>query len=274
MDTVENLGLSEEQQAMLDHALIEAHESDTILPTNSATLLVDESSSRFSSASWFNKIQTQSVSLIGLGGIGSYVAFLLGRIKIRDLYLYDFDTVEEGNLSGQLYSIEDVGTLKRQAIANKIRKYSNHHFIYSSGEFTASHSVTPITIGALDNMATRRLVFLTWKRYIDRLPVSERENCLLIDGRLAAEEFQVFCMRGSDKYLIDKYACEWLFDDSAAEETLCSYKQTSFCANMIASVMVNLLVNHVANLCDPLIPRELPFYTRYDAERMYFKTEM
>lgn len=71
-----------------------------------------------------------------------------------------------------------------------------------------------------------------------------------------------------------KYENEWLFDDTEAEETLCSYKQTSFCANMIASVMVNLFVNFIANQCEPLIERELPFYTSYDAERMHFKTEM
>jgi hypothetical protein len=44
-------------------------------------------------------------------------------------------------------------------------------------------------------------------------------------------------------------------------------------ANMIASVMVNLFVNFVANQCDPLVPRDLPFYTSYSAETMYYKTE-
>ena len=44
-------------------------------------------------------------------------------------------------------------------------------------------------------------------------------------------------------------------------------------ANMIASVMVNLFVNFVANQCKPLIERDLPFYTTYSAETMYYKTE-
>jgi hypothetical protein len=64
-----------------------------------------------------------------------------------------------------------------------------------------------------------------------------------------------------------------LFDDSEAEETICSYKQTSFCANMIASVMVNCFVNFIANQCNPLIPRDVPFFTEYDASMMFFKTE-
>ena len=70
-----------------------------------------------------------------------------------------------------------------------------------------------------------------------------------------------------------KYENNYLFNDSEAEETVCSYKQTTFCANMIASVIVNLFVNFVANECNPLIPRDLPFLTRYDASTMFFKTE-
>ncbi len=45
-------------------------------------------------------------------------------------------------------------------------------------------------------------------------------------------------------------------------------------ANMIGSVMVNLFVNFVANECDPVFPRDVPFLTTYDASTMYFKVEM
>lgn len=91
---------------------------------------------------------------------------------------------------------------------------------------------------------------------------------------MAAEEFQVFAIKGDDKRAMEIYEEEWLFDDSEAEETLCSYKQTTFMANMIGSVMVNLFVNFVANECDPVFPRDVPFLTTYDASTMYFKVEM
>ena len=70
---------------------------------------------------------------------------------------------------------------------------------------------------------------------------------------------------------MDRYEKEFLFRDSEAEETLCSYKQTTFMANMIGSVMVNLFVNFCANECNPLIPRDLPFFTEYSADTMFFK---
>lgn len=275
--TTDNLGLSEEEEALLQATLEQAHEDDNreILPLNSESLLIDESSSRFSSAIWFNKIGEQIVTLAGLGGIGSYVALLLGRLKVSRLVIYDDDIVDGTNLSGQLFATQDIGDSKARSVCRLLREFAQYYNIISNeGRYNAGSPSTNIMICGFDNMTARQTFYDKWKLRVMGLSEEEREKCLFIDGRLAAEEFQVFCIKGSDTYLMQKYENEWLFDDNEAEATLCSYKQTSFCANMIASVMVNLFVNFIANQCDPLIERELPFYTNYDAERMYFKTEM
>lgn len=88
---------------------------------------------------------------------------------------------------------------------------------------------------------------------------------------MAAEEFQILCIKGDDEYNINRYSNEYLFSDAEADETICSYKQTTFCANMIASYMVNLFVNFCANEVGAY--RDLPFLTAYNAETMYLKTE-
>ena len=287
MDTI-NLqaypSLSEAENVLLEAALEEAHNTEPaetteekakeILPANSSTLLLDETSSRFSSAIWFSKIAEKTVTLAGVGGIGSYVAFLLSRLKVYRLFLFDDDVVDLSNLSGQLFSISDVGTPKVSAINDFIRRYANYYDVSSRAtRVDSSYHGTKIMICGFDNMTARKDYFRAWESYVDSLPKEERSDCLFIDGRLAAEEFQVFCMKGDDVFLRNKYNEEWLFEDDEAEATLCSYKQTSFCANMIASVMVNLFVNFVANQCYPLIERDLPFFTYYDASRMAFKTE-
>ena len=60
--------------------------------------------------------------------------------------------------------------------------------------------------------------------------------------------------------------------DAQAEETQCSLKQTTYLACMIGSVIVNLFTNWTANLLNPIIPYDLPFFTEYDAQNMIFKT--
>lgn len=61
--------LSEEEQAILDQAVEEAHQE---IPVNSATLLVDDTTSRFSSAIWYENIQKKVIILAGVGGIGRF----------------------------------------------------------------------------------------------------------------------------------------------------------------------------------------------------------
>lgn len=260
--------LNQEQRDLLDQTV----EESIVIPVNSTSILVEEATSRFSSAIWYENIQTKQVLLAGLGGIGSYVAFLLARMNINFMTLYDPDVVEEANMSGQLYGRGDVGNSKVNSIAQMIGEYANYHSIYGiQDSFTENSSTEYIMICGFDNMEARKAFYFAWKNRVN-LYTHEKARCLLIDGRLAAEEFQVFAIRGDDRFNMERYEREFLFSDEEAEETICSYKQTSFMANMIGSVMVNLFVNFVANECDPLIDRDLPFFTEYNAQNMFFNT--
>lgn len=263
--------LSKEEAQILEQAVEDAHNE---IPRNSGSLLVDESTSRFSSAIWYEAIQRKTVILAGVGGIGSYVGFLLARMKPAALFIYDPDVVETVNMSGQLYSREDIGNPKVSALSRMISKYCDYNSVFAVPErFDESNDASDIMICGFDNMAARKTFFNKWLDHVRGKSEAERANCLYIDGRLAAEEFQVLCIKGDDEFNINRYEKEFLFSDIEADATVCSYKQTTFMANMIASVMVNLFVNFVANQCEPLIDRDLPFYTTYSAETMYYKTE-
>lgn len=260
-------------QDAIDAIVEEAHTTE--IPVNSASLQVRESTSRFSSAIWYNKIQEKTIMLAGLGGIGSYVGFLLSRLHPALIYLIDPDTVDTVNMSGQLYGRMDIHRNKTFALTEKMRLYSDYFSVITSEErFNENSAPQEIMICGFDNMKARKVFFEKWKSLVDSYGTDEQKaNCLYIDGRLAAEEFQVFCIRGDDTYNINKYSEKYLFSDSEADNTVCSYKQTTFMANMIGSIMVNLFVNFVANQCNPLIDRDLPFYTTYNAETMFYKTE-
>lgn len=262
--------LTEEEQAILDQAVEDAHQE---IPTNSATLLVDEATSRFSSAIWYENIRNKTIILAGIGGIGSHLGFLLARMKPISMFIYDDDIVETANMSGQLYGQSDLGKPKVSALAEMIRNYADYSSVFAISErFTNESEASDIMICGFDNMAARSLFFDKWLDHVKSKPEEERCKCLYLDGRLDAEMFQIFCIRGDDNYSIDRYEGEFLFSDAEADETVCSYKQTTFCANMIASYMVNLFVNFCANEVGAY--RDLPFFTVYNAETMYLKTEV
>lgn len=245
------------------------------IPENSQTLTVDETTSRFSGAIWYSAIQKKTVILAGVGGIGSYVGFLLGRLKPESLFIYDPDIVEAVNMSGQLYGRDDIGSSKVASLSRMVSRYADYSRIVAFQErFTLTSEPADIMICGFDNMEARKVFYNRWLLHLHSKSEEERKNCLFIDGRLAAEEFQVFAIQGDDGRAQCTYENKWLFSDYQAEETICSYKQTTFMANMIASVMVNIFVNFVANECNPLVPRDIPFLTSYTADTMFFKVEM
>lgn len=268
----EQVQLSPEEESMLAQVLESEHQE---IPVNSQTITVDETTSRFSGAIWYEEIQKQVVTLAGVGGVGGYVGFLLGRLKPQRLIIYDPDRVETVNMSGQLYGQTDVGNYKSVALSIMIRNYANYNNIVALNDrFDANSEATDIMICGFDNMAARKLFFDKWAAHVASKPAEKRANCLYIDGRLAAEEFQVLSIQGNDDRTMKEYEDKWLFNDVEAEETICSYKQTTFMANMIASVMVNIFVNFVANRCNPIIDRDVPFFISYDASTMFTKVEM
>ena len=174
--------LSEEEQAILDQAVEDAHQE---IPTNSATLLVDEATSRFSSAIWYENIQKKTVILAGIGGIGSFCGFLLARMKPASMFIYDDDIVEAVNMSGQLYGQSDLGRPKVSALAEMIRNYADYSSVFAIKErFTEESEASDIMICGFDNMAARKLFFNKWVNHVQSKPEEERKNCLFIDGRI------------------------------------------------------------------------------------------
>ena len=65
----EGVQLNPEEELMLIQALENTHRE---IPVNSQTITVDETTSRFSGAIWYEEIQKQAVTLAGVGGVGRF----------------------------------------------------------------------------------------------------------------------------------------------------------------------------------------------------------
>lgn len=264
----------QEAEETVEETTQEERTDETLIPLNSPTLLVDETTTRFSGAEWFREIQRSRIIVAGVGGIGSNLCFQLARMIPANMTLYDNDNVEMVNMAGQLYSYEDIGKAKVDAMADMISKYTAMRQVNAiKGMFTSETEPGDIMMCGFDNMIARKIFFESWCEHIRDKSDEDKKKCLFLDGRLSMNDLQVLCIRGDDNYNILRYNREFLFSDSEADETVCSRKQTTYLACMIGSVMVNLFTNFIANSIDPIIPYDLPFFTEYDAQNMIFKTE-
>lgn len=252
---------------------VPAPEPEPLIPQNSPTLLLNDTTSRFSGTEWYNEIQKSRIILAGCGGIGSWTVLQLARMNPAALFMYDDDIVEAANMSGQLYCQEDIGKPKVDAMADMIRSYTAMRNIYAiKDKFTDSCEAGDIMICGFDNMVARKTFFQSWAAHIENMTPEQKAKCIFLDGRLSIDTLQVFCLTGDDYYNQTRYVHDYLFNDSEADATQCSLKQTTYLACMIGSVIVNLFTNWVANTLNPIIPYDLPFFTEYDAQNMIFKT--
>ena len=238
------------------------------MPTYST---VREELVRFSDAEWFNKVQEKVIVLAGVGGIGSNMAVILAKLNPNAIYIFDNDVVEPFNLAGQFYSDDDIGKPKVEALAASVTKYTNYSSIFALNRMynPGEELVADIMVCGFDNMRARRNYFSAWKSHVLSLSEERRKDCLFIDGRLTADEFQIFCMTGMDDFYMDDYANNYLFHDYEAQRETCSYKQTGFLADMIGAFMVNLIVNFCANQVNPRRNMTLPFMTSYRSSMMF-----
>lgn len=56
------------------------------------------------------------IHIIGCGSVGSTIAENLARCGVKNMVLWDFDTVEEHNIVNQMFRQQDVGKLKVEAL--------------------------------------------------------------------------------------------------------------------------------------------------------------
>ena len=67
-------------------------------------------------------LSASQVTIAGLGGLGSNVAYSLARIGVGHLHLIDFDVVDITNLNRQQYFMEHIGMYKTDALKSLLLK--------------------------------------------------------------------------------------------------------------------------------------------------------
>lgn len=210
---------------------------------------------RFSEAPWMSYLANATVVVVGAGGIGSWVTMCLARIGCK-VILYDADLFEVHNMGGQLVQTTQIGNNKAVSVKDTCIALvgASANIVTVAEMYTKDSPTSPIMIAAVDNMKTRRLIFDKWSNMYP-----DSAEALLIDGRLLAEDYQVY---GVMKDRTKAYE-ETLFSDNEVPTENCSLKATTHCSLGITSEIISILTNHAANITtkstDGIELRDIPF---------------
>ncbi len=80
---------------------------------------------------YLEKLRNAKVAIAGLGGLGSNIAVMLTRAGVGELFLVDFDRVEESNLNRQVYTRRHIGINKTEALEGILREITDEVIITS-----------------------------------------------------------------------------------------------------------------------------------------------
>lgn len=165
------------------------------------------------------------VALIGVGTIGSHLAGVLGRMQVA-MTLYDFDTVEEHNLTTQTYGEADIGKPKVEAVMEQLAYIQPEHPHLMVAEKFEINDATPtydLIISAVDSLDARREIA---QSLIDAgIPTP------ILDGRVGREQVEVYHFEDAAAWL------EQLPEKGDVDP--CGARFTAYSAVIAAGLMAN-----------------------------------
>ncbi len=107
------------------------------------------------------KLKKKTVSIVGLGSLGSFTALLLAKNGIN-LNLIDFDKVSIENLSSQIYSINDIKKYKTEALKDYLKRLNPEIKIATQNKKLDSSNLSildsDLVIDCTDNLDARFMI--------------------------------------------------------------------------------------------------------------------
>lgn len=114
----------------------------------------------------------EKVCIIGVGGIGSWVAINLGLVGVKNIFLIDYDVLEEHNLNRTLFRDFDIRTKKVSAVMDLILERRNDINVRTFDKRV--EELTPPEIAELSEC-----ILIDCRDVLEKLPEELNENHLI-----------------------------------------------------------------------------------------------
>lgn len=192
------------------------------------------------------RIQTNSVTLIGAGAIGSFTALTLTKMGITKLEVFDEDGVSEHNLPNQFYRIQDIGQFKVDALQDIVEDFSEQ-VITVRKEMYTNQQLNSTVIVATDSMSSRRLV---WEQHL-----KQPQTSLYIEARMGGQFGLVYTISSKSKANVKFYE-NTLHSDKDSAQLPCTARSIIYNVLMLSSLISKA---YASVMSDKPMPREMVF---------------
>lgn len=169
------------------------------------------------------------VHIIGVGAVGSWVTMYLAKLGVKNITVYDPDTVSLHNIPNQTYSIRDEGAEKVVALQDDINYFTGTEIRIHQYAVTGQQELSGIVIICVDSMKDRKLI---WENCL-KLRVAVK---LVIECRMGMDLGRIYSIIPCTVKHIFSYE-KSLHTDDEAEVSVCGSSQSIITtAAMVASI--------------------------------------
>ncbi|OGZ45955.1 MAG: hypothetical protein A3J54_03050 [Candidatus Ryanbacteria bacterium RIFCSPHIGHO2_02_FULL_45_13b] len=181
------------------------------------------------------------ITLIGLGGIGSYTAYVVRKMGFREFHIWDPDMVEMHNVPSQHFSVGDEGHSKVGAVKMQMAlSLPADSLLVTTNQllFTdTSSQLEGLVISGVDTMEARHSIWAGVRKartlvplYIDARIGVEWDDA---ESKVKGEWLEVFAVKPSSIEDCELYE-EHLCSDEEAEPLRCTAQAVAYIGSLIA----------------------------------------
>ena len=145
----------------------------------------------------FDPKKACSLTVIGLGAIGSVVVESFARVGFDDITAIDHDSVSSHNVPMSAYGIHDVGFLKAQKLHDRVLELTGIEIKIKSEKYQGEKLSSKVVISCVDDMDPRKEM---WQNVQDRTSIE-----LFCDSRLAGAYVEILTVRPGAEVDKDRY---------------------------------------------------------------------
>lgn len=213
------------------------------------------------------------ITIVGVGGIGSWAALALAKMGCRLVTLYDHDIIAwhnvpsqflpvympmmaEGGLAREVVPVDaedeaDQGIYKVDGLSDLLYTLCGVQFEVVAERYEGQ-PVSGVLISAVDSMEARREI---WRANRDNVGL-----LWLVDARIGGQTLVVYTVDMTHQEAMEAYEAS-LYSDEEAEQLPCTARAVVYVGLMVGGVIARV-VRGIA------LRQQMPFYTAFDAENL------
>lgn len=153
------------------------------------------------------------------------------RLGLKNFIIYDYDKVEEHNLSSQAFTLKDIGKYKALSLKNKILEINkNAEVSIYKEKYTGEYCFSDILVIAVDSMKERKSICKELKK-------SDMKPKLIVDGRMGGPQLEIYTFTSLEDWE------ETLFDNPSKDS--CGARYICYISMIIGSLIANQIKRYI-----------------------------